>query len=69
MKGKEWKLRWDNMPFLLIPQILQVKIHYNADVPDEAIWKLTENGNFTIASAWEFIRKKKSESGGYLYLE
>lgn len=43
-------------------QILQTKFHYQGDVPDEEIWKLTENGQFTITSAWESIRQKKDKS-------
>lgn len=41
---------------------MQVKIHYQAEVPNEAIWKLNDHGNFTIASSWEYIRRKKEKS-------
>lgn len=46
-------------PPLLIPKIMQTKIHYYADKPDEAVWKLNENGKFTTASAWNFIRQEE----------
>lgn len=37
-------------------KILQTKVHYNANVPDKANWRLSESGQFTVASAWEIIR-------------
>ncbi|WMV50120.1 hypothetical protein MTR67_043505 [Solanum verrucosum] len=47
---------------LLIPKILSFPIHYQEQIPDEAIWKLTINGLFSCSSAWELIRHKGTKS-------
>lgn len=41
---------------------MQTNFQYQYVVPDVPNWKLTDNGNFTIISAWEFIRKKKDKN-------
>ena len=41
-----------------MPNILNFKIQCKEGIPDSANWKLEEKGQFTIASAWEVIRKK-----------
>lgn len=60
----EWN---DNMvrqqvPPLLIPQILQTRFDYQEGVPDDAIWEPTDSGMFTYASAWSTIKQKKSKT-------
>ncbi|KAK6782013.1 hypothetical protein RDI58_019809 [Solanum bulbocastanum] len=56
----EWnerKLR-QQVPPLLIPHILSIRIHHQQEVKDNAIWKPTEDGIFTCASAWEICRHR-----------
>ena len=40
---------------------MQTHFKYNIDIKDQAIWIPADNGQFTISSAWEIIRKKKSK--------
>nr|XP_019068134.1 uncharacterized protein LOC109119692 [Solanum lycopersicum] len=56
-----WKERFvrQNVPPLVVPDILQTNFIYNIDIDDTAVWTPEENGKFTIASAWEVIRKKR----------
>lgn len=55
-------------PALLIPQILQIKVHYLPGTPDEAIWRLTESGRFSMASARENVQKKRDKNNVDAYL-
>ena len=48
-----------NVPPILVPDILQTSFHYNPENTDNAIWTPEYNGKFSIASAWEVIRKKR----------
>lgn len=48
-----------HVPPLVVPNILQTTFKYHEGMTDKAIWIPEENGNFTIASAWEIIRKKR----------
>nr|XP_010313000.1 uncharacterized protein LOC104644619 [Solanum lycopersicum] len=45
---------------LMIPKILQTNFKYTAGKEDTAIWTPSETGKFTIATAWECIRKKRN---------
>ncbi|XP_069152141.1 uncharacterized protein [Solanum lycopersicum] len=44
---------------LLVPKILQKQFNFTAGKDDTATWMPTETGIFSIASAWECIRKKR----------
>ena len=48
-----------NVPPLLIPSILNHSFQYKEGRLDAAIWMHEDNGQFTIASAWRIIRRKK----------
>ncbi|KAH0702355.1 hypothetical protein KY285_016633 [Solanum tuberosum] len=50
------------VPPLLVPKILSFPIHYQEQIPDEAIWKLTVDGLFSCSSAWEITRHKGTKS-------
>ncbi|WMV32823.1 hypothetical protein MTR67_026208 [Solanum verrucosum] len=50
------------VPPLLVPKILSFPIHYQEQIPDEAIWKLTVDGLFSCSSAWEITRQKGTKS-------
>ena len=41
---------------------MQTQFKYNIDIDYTAIWTPVENGKFTIASAWEVIRKKRPKN-------
>ena len=49
-----------HVPPLLIPNILETVFKYKEGKEDTAIWIPDETGKFTISSAWEVIRKKRS---------
>ncbi|XP_015064939.1 uncharacterized protein LOC107010215 [Solanum pennellii] len=49
------------VPPLLVHNILQTNITYEEGIADTAIWTPQENGKFSIASAWEIIRKKRQQ--------
>ncbi|XP_069143473.1 uncharacterized protein [Solanum lycopersicum] len=49
-----------HVPPLFIPNILQTVFKYNEGKEDTAIWLPDETGKFTVSSAWEVIRKKRS---------
>lgn len=49
-------------PHQLVHKILSITIQYQANVPDQAYWKLNSHGKFTSSSAWEHIRRKKSKT-------
>jgi len=55
-------------PPLLIPKFLKVQIQFQEGVADQPIWKLTDNGKFTCASAWESIRNKRPRSKLHKYI-
>lgn len=46
---------------LIVPKILQTNINFDEGNADKAIWTPNENGLFTIASAWDIIRKKRHQ--------
>lgn len=48
------------VPPLLVPNILQTNIIYQEGKEDTAIWIPDETCKFTIDSAWEIIRKKRN---------
>lgn len=50
-------LERQHAPTLMIPQILNTKLYYQEGVADEAVWKLTDNGSFSCAIAWEIGRR------------
>ncbi|KAH0695796.1 hypothetical protein KY289_013278 [Solanum tuberosum] len=50
------------VPPHLIPKILSCKIHYQPGMLDEAVWKPTDNGEFSCASAWQICRQKKDSN-------
>ena len=56
-----WNERYvrQHVPPILVPEIMQTQFKYNINIEDTAIWTLEENGKFSIASAWEVIRKKR----------
>ncbi|KAG5616052.1 hypothetical protein H5410_015876 [Solanum commersonii] len=43
------------VPPILIPKILSFPIHYQEQIPDEAIWKLIVDGLFSCSSAWDLL--------------
>ena len=49
-----------HVPQELVPTILQTYINYKTGIADTAIWIPEESGKFSIASAWETIRKKRN---------
>ena len=58
----KWNERFirQHVPAILIPHILQTCINYKEGAEDTAIWLPEESGKFSIASAWDIIRRKKS---------
>ncbi|KAG5599170.1 hypothetical protein H5410_030540 [Solanum commersonii] len=40
-----------NIPPTLVPKVMGTQIYYQAGVADEAVWKPTENWNFSCSSA------------------
>ena len=52
-KHINWKIHW------FLPIILNFNIQYNEGSSDSANWMAEDKGQFTIASAWEVIRKEK----------
>lgn len=46
------------VPTLMIPMILDTKFQYQQGSNDKAIWKPTDSGKFSYASAWNVYRAK-----------
>ncbi|KAK6780036.1 hypothetical protein RDI58_022220 [Solanum bulbocastanum] len=55
------KLRQQAPPCQLA-NILATDLHYQQDTPDQAIWNLNNDGQFTCSSAWNVIRDKRNKS-------
>ncbi|XP_015168633.1 uncharacterized protein [Solanum tuberosum] len=51
-----------SVPPLLVPKVLSFQFHYLAETVDVPVWKPTENGLFSCASAWEFVRRKREKN-------
>lgn len=60
LEGGQWNesLVRQHAPPLLVPHILNTKVQYQEGVLDEPVWKLTDGGHFSCASAWEICRNK-----------
>ncbi|KAK4707377.1 hypothetical protein R3W88_033066 [Solanum pinnatisectum] len=49
-------------PSCQLANILATEIHIQQGRPDQAIWKLTNDGKFICSSAWNSIREKREKS-------
>ncbi|WMV22614.1 hypothetical protein MTR67_015999 [Solanum verrucosum] len=61
LMGGKWNETWvrHHVHLLMVPKVLNTKIHYQENLTNEAIWTYADNGKFTCSSAWSLIRKKK----------
>lgn len=51
------------LPFHVMEHINNLNLNLRPDVDDNAVWTLEQNGNFTVASAWQRLRKKRIKRG------
>ncbi|KAG5606145.1 hypothetical protein H5410_027637 [Solanum commersonii] len=59
----QWNLEMviQHAPHSMVASILDEYIQYQQGVPDQALWKLNSDGNFTCSSAWNDLREKKEQ--------
>ncbi|XP_015159877.1 uncharacterized protein [Solanum tuberosum] len=66
----QWNLEMliQQAPHSMVASILDTHIQYQQGIPDQAVWKLNSDGNFTCSSAWNELREKRNKTQFYDFI-
>ncbi|XP_015159800.1 uncharacterized protein [Solanum tuberosum] len=62
--GDQWNLNMliQQAPYSQLAIIIATELYIQMDLPDQVIWKLSNNGKFICSSSWNEIREKKTKT-------